>query len=276
MKKWLSAFALLSVIALTGCSQKEGPNTVSVGTIAGPETQLMQVAKQVAKKRFGLHVKIVTFSDYTLPNEALNDGSIDANAFQHAPFLKAQVRERGYHIVPAAKTFLYPMALYSKKLHSLSQLKANAKVGIPNDPSNEARALLLFQKAKLIKLKPNVGLNATPVDIVSNPKQLQFVELDAAQLPRSLSDVALAAINTNYAIPAGLSPKKDALFVEGTDSPYVNIIAIRSNEKNSKKIKELIEAYQSKPVLEKAEALFGDGAIAGWKGVSSHANNRPS
>ena len=271
MKKITSIFAVLLALVLTACSQKEGANTVSVGTISGPETQLMQVAKVVAKNRFNLNVKIITFSDYTLPNEALNDGSIDANAFQHLPFLNAQVKQYGYDIIPIAKTFLYPMALYSKKIKSLSQLKSGSKVAIPNDPSNEARALLLLQKAKLISLKSHITMNATPVDVLNNPKHLQFVELDAAELPRSLSDVALAAINTNYAIPAGLSPSKNSLFVESMDSPYVNVIAIRSNEKDSKKIKEFVKAYQSLPVKAEAKKLFGDGAIAGWKEDSAYA-----
>jgi len=258
----------LLVIALLGinaCSKKEGPNTVTVGTIAGPETSLMQVAKKVALKRFGLNVKIVTFTDYSIPNAALNDGSIDANSFQHIPYLKAQIKAHHYKIISVGKTFLYPMALYSKKIKNLSELKPGSKVAIPNDPSNEARALLLLQQAKLIRLRPGAGINATTIDVVENPKHLKFIPLDAPELPRALSDVALAAINTNYAIPFGLSPSKDALFEETKQSPYMNIIAARVNERGSKKIKELVEAYQSKPVLEKAKKLFGDGAIAGFQ-----------
>ncbi len=253
------------LLSLTACSKKEAPNTIKVGTIAGPETQLMQVVKAVAKKRYGLTVKVIPFSDYNIPNAALNDGSIDANIFQHLPFLKAQKQARGYKISAIAKTFVYPMGLYSKKIKHLSQLKAHAKIAIPNDPSNEARALLLLQKAKLIRLKSHITINATPIDIASNPKQLRFIPLDAAELPRALGDVALAAINTNYAVPAGLSPARGALFKESADSPYANVIVVRTVDKNKKKIKELVAAYQSKPVVAKAKALFGDAAVVAWK-----------
>ena len=253
------------LLTLSACSKKESNNTIKVGTIAGPETELVVVAKKVALKRYGLNVKIVIFSDYTTPNEALSDGSIDANAFQHIPYLKAQVKAHGYKIVSIGKTFVYPMGLYSKKIKQLSQLKEGAKVAIPNDPSNEARALLLLQEAKLITLKPGMGINATPIDIATNPKHLKFIELDAAELPRALSDVSLAAINTTFAIPAGLSPSKDALLAEGTDSPYANIIAARAKDKNKPKLQEFVKAFQSKPVVAKAKQLFGDGAIAAWK-----------
>jgi D-methionine transport system substrate-binding protein len=261
----LSALALV-VTGLVACSsKKEGANVVTVGTISGPETQLMEVAKKVAKKRYDLDVEIVPFSDYNAPNAALSGGSLDANAFQHKPFLNAQVKARGYKFAAIGKTFIYPMGVYSKKLKSLSNVPNGAKVAVPNDPTNEARGLLLLQKAGLIKLKPGVGVNATPVDITSNPKHLQFVELDAAQLPRSLDDVTLAAINTTYAIPAHLSPQKDALIHENGNSPFVNLIVVRAGDKDKKKLKELVEAFQSPEVKAEAKKLFGDAAIAGWK-----------
>lgn len=264
MKK-LFLTLLAAMFGLCACSHKEGPNTIRVGAIAGPESQLVEVAKAVAKKEFGLNVRIVTFTDYNTPNQALVDGSIDTNAFQHLPFLLAQIKARHYDITPVGDTFLYPMALYSKSVKKLSELPANAKIAVPNDPSNEARALLLLQKAALITLKPNVTINATVEDVANNPKHLQLVALDAAQLPRALSDVALAAINTNYAIPAGLSPLKNALFAEQIDSPYINLIVSRAADKNTKKVKEFVEAFQSVPVVAEARKLFGDGAVAGFK-----------
>lgn len=265
MKKLLLAFLLIPLTLLfSACSKKEGPNDVSVGTISGPETQLMEVAKKIALKRYGLHVHIVTFSDYNVPNQALSQGDIDANAFQHIPYLKAQIKARHYKIVSVGNTFLYPMALYSKKIKRLSQLRKGSKVAIPNDPSNEARALLLLQSAGLIKLKKGITLNATPIDIARDPKKLTFIELGAPELPRALSDVALAAINTTYAIPAGLSPRKNALYVESTKSPYTNIIAARKDEVGERKIRLLVKAFQSKPVIQEAKKLFGDGAIPGW------------
>jgi len=256
----------LAAFTLVACSsKKDNPNVVTVGAIAGPEIQLMEVAKKVAKKRYGLDVQIVPFSDYNAPNAAVVGGSLDANAFQPKPFLDAQIKARGYKLTAIGKTFIYPMGIYSKKIKSLSQLQDGAKVSIPNDPTNEARSLLLLQKAGLIKLKSGVGVSATPVDIISNPKNLQFVELDAAELPRSLSDVTLAAINTTYAVPAHLSLTKDALIHESAHSPFVNLIVVKTVNKNSKKLCELVEAFQSKPVRDEAKKLFGDAAIAGWK-----------
>lgn len=269
MKQGILLLLSFATIVLTACSHRESADVVRVGTIAGPETTLMEITKAVALKKYGLHVHIVTFTDYIMPNQALVDGNIDANAFQHSPFLEAQNKAHGWNLVSVGNTFLYPMALYSKTVKNISQLKSDASIAIPNDPSNEARALLLLQKAKLIMLKPRVTINATPEDIIENPKHFKFIALDAAELPRSLNDVSLAAINTNYAIPAGLSPAKDAIFEEGTDSPYVNIVAARADNQYTKKVRELVEAYQSEAVLEKAKQLFGAGAIAGFR-VTNH------
>lgn len=260
----------LSIIALTcvgliACSpKKKDPNVIVVGTMSGPETQLMEMAKKVARSRYELDLQIVTFTDYNAPNEALASGSLDANAFQHKPFLDAQMKARGYKLVAIGKTFIYPLGIYSKKLTSLDKVPMGAKVAIPNDPTNEARSLLLLEKAGLIKLKANSGVDATPVDIISNPRHLQFVELDAAELPRSLDDVALAAITTTYAIPAGLSPTKDALIHETAQSPFVNLIVVRMADRNKKQLKELVESFQSPQVKALAKKLFGDAAIAAW------------
>lgn len=260
------SFVITSIVILTGCSQqKEAANQIRVGTIAGPETQLMEVAKDVAAKRYGLNVKIVQFSDYTMPNEALADGSIDANMFQHLPYLQASINAKGYQITPIAKTFIYPMAIYSKKITKLDQLKDGATVAIPNDPSNEARALLLLQAAKLITLKSNTDSTATVVDIDQNPKHLAIKEVDAAQLPRILPDVDLAIINTNYAMEAGLLPSKDGLFIENSNSPYVNLIVVRTADKNDPRFVKLVKAFQSDEVLTEANKLFQGQAIPAWK-----------
>lgn len=242
-------------------SQKN--SQVTVGTMAGPETSLMRVAADVAKKRYGLHVKIITFSNYEMPNAALANGSLDANMFQHMPFLKSQIKDRGYHLVSIGRTFVYPMAAYSKKIKSIYDIKNGAQVAIPNDPSNEARALLLLQKQGLIGLKKGVTITATPRSIVSNPKHLQFVELNAAQLPRALNDVTMALINTNYALPAGLS-LKSTLFQEGEGSLYANLIVVREKDQHSEKLEELVKAFQSDAVLRKAKQLFGDAAVRAW------------
>ena len=192
---------VLCALSLTAC-QPEDKNTLKVGTISGPETQLMDVAKQVAEEKYGLHIKLIEFTDYVEPNTALNDGSIDANVFQHQPYLDQQIKDRHYKLVAIGKTFVYPMGIYSVKIKHLKELPQGAVIAIPNDPSNEGRALILLQKAGVIQLNKAAGLYATPTQISKNPKQLVFKELDAAQLARSLPDVSLAVINTNFAIPA--------------------------------------------------------------------------
>lgn len=266
LRKMIFVISVFCTIALlSGCKPANDADSkeLKVGTIAGPETQLMEVAEKVAKECYGLDIDIVTFTDYNMPNIALNDGSLDANMFQHLPYLHAQIAARGYKIVSVGKTFVYPMGIYSKTLTNLQELQPGSKVAIPNDPSNEARALLLLQKAGLITLKPGRDELAGVTDIVQNPKKLQFIPLAAAQLPRSLSDVAVAAINTNYAIPAGLLPTS-ALYSEGADSPYANIVAARAVDAHSIKIKELVAALHSKAVLTAAKRIFGAAAIPAW------------
>jgi len=249
---------------LTACGEKEAADTIRVGTISGPETELMQVAKKVAQQQYGLKIKIIEFSDYNMPNVALNDGSIDANVFQHQPFLEAQQKARNYQFSVIGKTYVYPMGLYSHTIKKLSQLQAGDKVAIPNDPSNEARALLLLQSAGLIKLRPDAGVDATVKDIVRNPKRLRVIELEAPQLPRALDDVTLAAINTNYAIPAKLSVGKDALVHEDANSPYANVIVVRQQDASDARFQSFTKALQSSEVELKAKQLFGDSAIKAW------------
>jgi D-methionine transport system substrate-binding protein len=256
-------FTLFSISLLIACGSHDN-NTLKVGTISGPETTLMEVAKNVAKEKYGLNVQIIEFTDYIQPNAALSDGSLDANMFQHQPYLDQQMKDRHYRLVAVGKTFVYPMGIYSNKIKSLKDMPMKSIVVIPNDPSNEGRALLLLQKAGLIKLKNGAALFATPVDIQDNPKQLTFTELDAAQLARSLPDVMLAVINTNYAIPAGLSPTRDAIFHEGPDSPYANIIVVRADEINDPRIKQLVAAFQTPEVADAAKKIFNDQAITAW------------
>ncbi len=264
MKKILVLLLVcLSALGLTACKPQK-TNTIKVGTIDGPETQLMEAAKQVAQKKYGLNIVVVAFSDYNTPNAALNDGSLDANAFQTVPFLDAQSKQNNYQFAVAGKTFIYPVGIYSQKIKDISKVPDNAKVAIPSDPSNEARALLLLQKAQLITLKPGATVNATKLDIASNPKHLQILELEAPQLPRSLADVDLAVINTNFAVGAGLSPIKDAIFHEDANSPYVNIIVVRAKDVNDPRIQQLVNAFHSDEVKQEAKKLFGDGAIPGF------------
>ena len=260
---------LLITACLCACSPKEKTqtenNTIRVGTIAGPETSLMEVAAATAQKKYGLTVVIVTFNDYIQPNIALAEGSLDANMFQHKPYLDEQIRIGHYALTPVAVLFTYPMGIYSKKITSLAQLNHGGLVGIPNDPTNEGRALLLLQQANIIQLKPTAGFTATPADIILNPRKLRFKELDAALLPRALDNLDIAIINTTYAAAAKLSPAKDALYLESKKSPYANILVVRTQDATKKTVLELIDALHSDEVVKKAQELFpGGAAVPAW------------
>ncbi|MHA7845654.1 MetQ/NlpA family lipoprotein [Serratia sp. D1N4] len=259
--------ALIGTLALAGCGQDEkNPNHIKVGVIVGAEQQVAEVAQKVAKEKYGLDVELVTFNDYVLPNEALSKGDIDLNAFQHKPYLDQQIKDRSYKLVPVGNTFVYPIAGYSKKIKSLDELKEGSQIAIPNDPTNLGRSLLLLEKQGLIKLKDGVGLLPTVLDVVENPKNLKLVELEAPQLPRSLDDqqIALAVINTTYASQIGLTPAKDGIFVEDKDSPYVNIMVAREDNKDAENVKKFVQAYESEEVNEAANKIFNGGAVKGW------------
>jgi len=236
---------------------------LKIGVTAGPHAQIMEVVKKAAE-RDGLKLQIVEFSDYVQPNAALSAGDLDANSYQHQPYLDAQNQDRGYKLASVAPTVTFPMAFYSRKLKSLAELKNGARVGIPNDPTNGGRALLLLQAQGQIKLKPNAGLKATPLDIVENPKRLRLIELDAAQLPRSLDDLDAAAINGNYAESAGLNPGRDGVALEGPRGPYANVIAVRDADKTKPWVAKLIKAYHSDEVKQFVKSRYKDGVIVAW------------
>ncbi|MBA0218318.1 MetQ/NlpA family lipoprotein [Pectobacterium brasiliense] len=259
--------ALIGALALAGCGQEEkNPNHIKVGVIVGAEQQVAEIAQKVAKDKYGLDVELVTFNDYVLPNEALSKGDIDLNAFQHKPYLDQQIKDRGYKLVSVGNSFVYPIAGYSKKIKSLNELQDGAQVALPNDPTNLGRSLLLLQKVGLIKLKDNVGLLPTVLDVTENPKNIKLVELEAPQLPRSLDDaqIALAVINTTYASQINLTPTKDGLFVEEKDSPYVNLLVSREDNKDAENVKKFVQAYQSNEVNDAANKIFNGGAVKGW------------
>ncbi|KAG0165635.1 hypothetical protein DFQ30_008188 [Apophysomyces sp. BC1015] len=221
---------------------------IKVGVTGGPHAQILEVVKKVAAKQ-GLNIQIVEFSDYVQPNAALAAGDLDANSYQHRPYLDAQVKDRGYKIVKVADTVIFPMGIYSKKLKSLKDLRSGAKIAVPNDPTNGGRALLLLQKLGLLELRADASLKATPVDIVKNPKKLKFIELDAAQIPRSLADVDAAAITTNFAMEAGLQPKRDSIAIEDLNGPYVNILAVREADRDKPWVEKLVAAYHSRELV---------------------------
>ena len=193
-------FSLSALLA--GCGGKPAADKpLKVGVTAGPHAEVMEAVKKVAEKD-GLKVDIVEFNDYIQPNVALSQGDIDANSFQHKPYLDHIVKDRNYDLVSVANTIIFPMGIYSKKVQKIDQVKEGSVVGLPNDPTNGARALLILEKQGLLKLKTGVGPKASVADIVENPKNLKLKELDAALSPRSLDDFDLAAINTNYAMTA--------------------------------------------------------------------------
>ncbi|MCJ0763159.1 MetQ/NlpA family ABC transporter substrate-binding protein [Variovorax terrae] len=236
---------------------------LKIGVTAGPHAQIFEQVKKIAEKD-GLKIQIVEFSDYVQPNAALAAGDLDANSYQHKPYLDAQVKDRGYKIVPVGYTVNFPIGIYSKKVRSLAELKEGARVGIPNDPTNGGRVLLVFQDKGLIKLKADAGLKATPLDVTENPKKIRFVEVDAAQLPRTLDDLDASAINTNYALSAGLNPGKDAIAQENAKSPYVNLLAVREQDQNKPWVARLVKAYHSDEVRRFIQTEFKGSVIAGF------------
>lgn len=238
MRKLIVAAAVAALFS-TGAVRAED---IKVGVTAGEHAQIMEKVAEIAAKK-GLNIEIIEFSDYVVPNQALSDGDLNANSFQHQPYLDNQVADRGFDIVSVGTTITTPMGVYSKKVKSLDELADGATVAIPNDPTNGGRALLVLASKGLIKVDAAKGLKVGPADVTENPKNIQFAELDAAQLPRSLDDVDAAVINTNYALEAGLHPKKDAIAIESDKSPYANVIAVRSADKDAPWVKTLVESY---------------------------------
>lgn len=236
---------------------------LKVGIMSGPEEDIWKVVKEVAAKD-SLDLELIVFSDYVQPNKVLEDGQLDANAFQHVPYLEEFNAGQGTHIVKLADTINYPIGMYSKKVKDVAELKEGDLVGLPNDPTNGARALILFEQAGLIKLKEGVGVKATVRDIVDNPKKLEFKEMDAAFLTKALDDLAAAVINSNFAIESGLVPTKDAIFMEPKDSPWVNIIAVREADKDKPVFQKLVKAFHSDEVKKLVTEKYGDSMVTAW------------
>jgi len=253
----VSALACAALLTQSHVLHAQDKKPLKVGVSVGSGEQIWEVVKKVAA-RDGLVVEVVVFNDYQLPNAALAAGDLDANSFQHQPFLDNQNKTRGFGIVPVGLTITAPLGFYSKKIKSIDQLPEGAEVGIQNDPSNGNRALLLLQAAHLITLKPEAVKNntATPLDVVTNPKKLKLIPLDAAQLPRSLDDLTIASINNDYAGKAGLTLEKDAVIKESPTGPYANIIAVRAADKDKPWAQQLVKAYHSPEVKSFIETQF--------------------
>ena len=253
-----------AVFALAlGLASAAAAETIRVGVTAGPHAEILDVVRTVAADR-GLDIKVVEFTDYVVPNQALAQKELEANSFQHEPYLKNQLSKTNWKIVKVATTIASPQGVYSAKYKKLADLPQGAQVAIANDPSNGARGLLILAEQGLIKLKDGKTVTATVADIVDNPKKLRFVELDAAQLPRSLQDVDLVSINNNYAVQAGLNPAKDAIARESLEGPWVNILAVREEDKDKPWVKKLIEAYHSPAAKAFLEKRFAGTYIATW------------
>lgn len=252
----LTAAAVLTA-ALAG--QAFANDTIKVGVTPGAHEEIMEEVAKVAATK-GLDIEIVSFSDYVIPNQALDDGDLQANSFQHKPYLDNQIKDRGYDLAVVGYNILTPMGIYSDKIKSLDELKDGAEVGIPNDPTNGGRALLVLQSKGLIKVDPAAGLIVSPLDVIENPKNISFVELDAAQLPRSLADLDASAINTNYALEAGLNPIKDSIAIEGNESPYANVIVTRTRDKDAAWVKTLVESYHDDSICAFIESKY-EGSI---------------
>ncbi len=259
MKKLILAASLAALFSASAALAE----TIKVGVTGGPHAQIMEKVKEVAATK-GLDIEILEFSDYVVPNQALADGDLNANSFQHQPYLDNQVKDRGFDLVSVAQTVNFPMGVYSKKVKSLEELADGATVAIPNDPTNGGRALLILADKGLIKVDAAKGLKIGPADVTENPKNIEFVELDAAQLPRALDDVDASVINTNYALEAGLDPAKDPIAREGEKAPYINVIAVKSADKDAAWVKTLVESYHSDAVKAFVAEQFKGAVISAF------------
>lgn len=254
MKKLITTLLVLTLIvaSLAGCGKKAGfDKTIVVGASAVPHAEILEVAKPLVEKE-GYKLDIKVYNDYVQPNVALNSGDLDANYFQHVPYMDSFNKEHKAELASAGIIHYEPFGLYPGKTKTIDALKDGAQIAVPNDASNEARALLLLQENGIIKLKDGAGINATKNDIAENPKNIKIVEIEAAQIARSLKDVDLGVVNGNYAIQAGLSVENDAIAVESKDSlaaeTYGNIIAVKKGNENREDIKVLLKALQSEEV----------------------------
>ena len=261
----LAATLLIAGLALAACSPQksvsEAKTVLTVGATPVPHAELLALVKDDLAAK-GIELRVVEFTDYVTPNLALNDGQLDANFFQHVPYLESFSAEKGLKLVSAFAVHVEPLGLYSSKAKKLEEIADGAKIAIPNDPTNEGRALLLLQARGFIKLSEKAGLKGTPADVVENPRKFKFVELEAAQLPRTLSDVDAAVINGNFALEAGLNPVVDALLIEGAESPYANIVAVRAGTESDPRITALAEALRSAKVKEFILSKYSGGVVA--------------
>ncbi|MBI9093662.1 MAG: MetQ/NlpA family ABC transporter substrate-binding protein [Sphaerochaeta sp.] len=263
MKKTLTIVLVILVAATlfaTGTKEQSSTQVLTVGATPEPHAAFLSlIVEDLAAQ--GITLKVREFTDYVTPNEALETGELDANFFQHVPYLESFNKDSGYHLANAGGIHVEPFALYSNKHKAIGDFPQGATIAIPNDPTNEGRALLLLQSAGLLTLEANAGLEATPLDIAKNPKGLKFREIEAASLPRVLQDVDAAIINGNYAIPAGLIATRDGLLVEGSDSPYVNVVAVKQGNENDPRIVALVKALRGDKIKAYVAKQYVNGEV---------------
>lgn len=269
MKKLLTFLVLsLLVITLAACGgNSEGgelsEDELTVGVTAGPHEEILEKVAELAEEE-GLTINVEVFSDYVMPNVALDEGDLDMNSFQHQPYLDNFREERDLDITDVATTVNFPMGIYSAELSELSEIQEGDRIGLPNDTTNGARALMLFEDAGLITLEEGSDVTATVRDIAENPLDLDFVELEAAQIPRQLDELAAAAINTNYAIEHDYTPTEDSVYIEASDSPWVNVLAVRTENEDDAVVQKFVDIYHSDEVKQFVEESFGGSVITSW------------
>jgi D-methionine transport system substrate-binding protein len=256
----LASLGFSLVLAAPALAQQS--QVVRIGVSPGPHAEILEKVKPLAAKK-GLDLKIIEFSDYVVPNQALDAGELEANSFQNQPYLDNQVKDRGFKLVNVGLTVNFPLGIYSAKYKSWAEVPDGATVAIQNDPTNGGRSLLLLQDKGVIKLKDGVGFKPSVADITENPKKLKIIEIEAAQTARSLADVAAAAINTNYAVDAKIEPTS-AILREDPKGPYVNLIAVRAVDKDKPWVKALLESYHTPEIKAFVAERFKGSVLAGW------------
>ena len=255
-------WALALLISIPAGSRAADDKNIIIGVTPFPHAEIVKIAAPLLEKE-GYRLEIKEFNDYVTPNIALNDGSLTANFFQHVPYLDDQVKNQKYDIAWIAKVHIEPLGIYSKKVKAVADIADGATIAVPNDPTNNARALRVLEKAGLIKVK--AGELVTARDITENPKNIKIVELEAAQLPRTLDDTDASVINTNFAVEAGLIPAKDAIAIEDKDSPYANVLVVRKADIDKPAIKALASALNSPEVKAYIETeLTPKGIVAAF------------
>jgi D-methionine transport system substrate-binding protein len=271
-KRNLLKTALATVVFGLGVATSQlsfaAPQTLRVGIMSGEDEDVWRVVAANAARQ-GLVIKVTTFSDYTQPNEALSEHDLDANSFQHKPYLDAQIKARGYQIVPVGFTYVQPIGLYSRKVKSVADLPDGATIGVPNDPSNEGRSLLLLQAQHLITLRADVGLLPTARDIADNPKHIHIKELDAGIVGRAIGDLDAAVINTDWAVKAGIKIPQERIAQEQvTGNPYRNFLAVNAKDANAPWVHTLVQSYQQPNVAAEILSVYHGATLPAWNEAS--------